>query len=216
VPVLVLTPSFQAFDNVGPGFQATYILTAKNEGLIQMQDLTISGQQDDRATLAPLITYVPVLLPQQSVDIPMTFTYNGSTAPGQQGGPANPWSACAPKIPGIGSSDMYAGFIGGIAALAQAKGRCIKDNTLLAIVAVAPMAYKITQDAVGFGKKVGNIADPGKLLAIPVNYLSCVMTMYYNQSVTVNPTGVPQATLQDFQVNGQNCEDTPDYDTGSP
>jgi hypothetical protein len=78
------------------------------------------------------------------------------------------------------------------------------------------MAYKITQDAVGFGKKVGNIADPGKLLAIPVNYLSCVMTMYYNQSVTVNPTGVPQATLQDFQVNGQNCEDTPDYDTGSP
>ena len=41
MPVLVLTPTFMEFDNVKPGFEASYIVTAKNEGLIQMENLTL-------------------------------------------------------------------------------------------------------------------------------------------------------------------------------
>ncbi|MBL9167077.1 MAG: VCBS repeat-containing protein [Verrucomicrobiales bacterium] len=75
-PVLVLTPPHMDFKNVGYGYEATYIMTAKNYGLIQMTDVTIRGMSDGRGgVLSPLISYLPVLRAQESVEIPMRFTF---------------------------------------------------------------------------------------------------------------------------------------------
>ena len=75
-PVLVLTPPHMDFKNVGYGFEATYIMTAKNYGLIQMTDVTLRGMSDGRGgVLSPLISYLPVLRAQESVEIPMRFTF---------------------------------------------------------------------------------------------------------------------------------------------
>jgi hypothetical protein len=86
-PVLVLTPPHMDFKNVSPGFEATYILTAKNYGLIQMTDVTFRGMRDGRGgVLAPLINYVPILRAQESVEIPMRFSFQpfpaGTNQPG--------------------------------------------------------------------------------------------------------------------------------------
>jgi hypothetical protein len=213
-PVLTLTPTCQQFQDVTPGFQATYIVTVKNEGLIQMEDLEISGDQNGTATMTPLITYVPLLLPQQSVDIPFTFSYLGSNAPAQQG---SDLSKCWPKIPGLNSKD-YGGFVEGLSALAKAKGRCIKDNTALFLAGATVIAYTAARDALSAGKLAGGLATDAALAVIKeaTSSLVCVMeTLYVN---SLHPEGnlsrVPSAEIQDFQVNGQNCENTPDYDTG--
>jgi hypothetical protein len=213
-PVLTLTPTCQQFQDVTPGFQATYIVTVKNEGLIQMEDLEISGDQNGTATMTPLITYVPLLLPQQSVDIPFTFSYLGSNAPAQQG---SDLSKCWPKLPGLNSRD-YGGFVDGLSALAKAKGRCIKDNTALFLAGATVIAYTAARDALSAGKLAGGLASDAALAVIKeaTTSLVCVMETLYVDSL--HPEGnlsrVPSAEIQDFQVNGQNCENTPDYDTG--
>ena len=80
-PVLVLTPPHMDFKNVGYGFEATYIMTAKNHGLIQMTDVTIRGMSDGHGgVLSPLISYLPVLRAQESVEIPMRFTFTAPTS----------------------------------------------------------------------------------------------------------------------------------------
>ena len=84
VPELVLTPPLTTFNNVTPGFQANFNVTAQNPGLIQLNNVSIKGAQDSKATLTPLVTFLPVLLPQQTVEIPFTATYLGTAAPSQQ------------------------------------------------------------------------------------------------------------------------------------
>lgn len=146
LPVLVMTPSFRQFDNVTPGFQASYIVTAKNEGLIQMENLTITGQNTAASSYTPLITYVPVLLPQQTIEIPFTVSYFGTNGPTQQslGGAL---AGCLPDPSSIGS-DIPA-FIDGLRAIANAEGRCIKDNSLLAIAGGVAIGLKLYQDITG-------------------------------------------------------------------
>ena len=80
-PVLVLNPPHMEFKNVGPGFEATFIVKAKNYGLIQMTDVTIRGNNDGRGALTPLINYVPLLRAQEEVEIPFKFTYTAPAAP---------------------------------------------------------------------------------------------------------------------------------------
>ncbi|MBI3867281.1 MAG: VCBS repeat-containing protein [Verrucomicrobia bacterium] len=80
-PVLVLTPPHMDFKNVGYGYEVTYIVTAKNYGLIQLTDVTIRGMSDGHGgVLSPLISYIPILRAQESVEIPMRFTFLAPTA----------------------------------------------------------------------------------------------------------------------------------------
>ena len=81
VPELVMTPSFVSFPNVTPGFQATYNVSLENEGLVQVQNIAITGSQDNYSTLTPLITYMPALQPFQTVEVPYTFTWVGTNNP---------------------------------------------------------------------------------------------------------------------------------------
>jgi hypothetical protein len=84
-PVLVLDPAFKDFKNVSPGFEANFIVTVKNYGLIQMTDVVIKGSEVNGGVLTPLIEYFPLLLPQQTVEVPFVFTYNtpGGSQQGQ-------------------------------------------------------------------------------------------------------------------------------------
>ena len=85
VPELVMTPSYVSFPNVTPGFQATYNVALENEGLVQVVNVAVTGTQDNYATLTPLITYIPALLPFQTVEVPTTFAWVGpNNAPSQQ------------------------------------------------------------------------------------------------------------------------------------
>ena len=82
-PVLVLDPTYLHFDNVKPGFEVNFIVTAKNHGLIALNNVTISGAEVSGGKLTPLIEYLPALLPLQSVEIPYRATYQDSST-GQQ------------------------------------------------------------------------------------------------------------------------------------
>src|SRR6185437_1521915 len=134
VPVLVLTPTLQQFSNIKPGFQATFIVTAKNEGLVEMQNVRIYGEQAQAGTLTPLIQYIPELLPQQSVDIPFTVTYTGTNTTVQQGF-GNTLAGCA-SLGATGLADALPGFLNGLLALnaqVNADGHCPVDRTLIGI-----------------------------------------------------------------------------------
>jgi choice-of-anchor C domain-containing protein len=146
VPVLVVSPPSTTFNNVVPGFEATINVSAMNAGLIQISDINITGQQDNQATLTPLITYIPVLLPQQTVDIPFTVTYSGTNSPGPEG-LGGALSGC---LPGGDLGDLFSGFIEGLAGLLQGSGLCQVSAAAVAIggaVAIALLAYNTAEQA---------------------------------------------------------------------
>ncbi|MGA2863269.1 MAG: FG-GAP-like repeat-containing protein [Verrucomicrobiota bacterium] len=93
-PVLVVDPAYTSFDEVKPGFEANFIVTAYNHGLIALRDVAITGSDVNGGRLTPLIDYLPLLLPEQSVEIPFRATYSGTNGGGglelRQGGPCDP------------------------------------------------------------------------------------------------------------------------------
>ena len=115
LPVLVLSPALTTFENVTPGFEATYIVTAQNQGLIEMENLTVASQHIGSATLTPLVTYAPRLLPQQIIDIPFRVTYSGTSVPSHQ-------------------DDSTGGTT--LSSASTASGRCSKDGALVILGAV--------------------------------------------------------------------------------
>ena len=166
VPVLTVAPPFMRFNNVTPGFQANYNVTVGNQGLIQMENVNIKGSQDNLASYLPLITYMPVLLPQQSVDVPFTVTYWGPNGQTQQGA-GDVLAGCLPDLGGFlgGIGD----FIEGLNAIANAEGRCQKDNTLIALAGAAAIAMSTVQ----FAEGVADIVT-GAPSAV-ASYLGCIL-----------------------------------------
>jgi hypothetical protein len=193
LPVLVMTPSFKQFDNVTPGFQATYIVTVKNEGLIQMENLRITGQTTAASSYTPLITYVPVLLPQQTIEVPFAVTYQGTNGVAQQDG--NPLLDCLPDPSSIGS-DIPA-FIDGLRAIANAEGRCIKDNTLLAIAGGVAIGMKLYQDITGLFASI-----PEQI----ASYIGCVIGSLLARGMDSGTgSGNGQGSMQEFSPTGGGC-----------
>jgi len=196
LPVLVMAPSYTEFNNVAPGFEASYIVTAKNEGLIQMENLTITGSQSASATFTPLITYVPVLLPQQTIEIPFHVTYSGAKGPGQQ---ANPLVDCLPNP--LGFLDDIGPFTEGLAAIANAEGRCVSDNTLLLLAGAVAMTMRI----------VGDLTSV--LASIPeqiASYVGCVLGSLLSQFGGFSAGGASGPTTsqqsgQNFSQGGPHC-----------
>jgi choice-of-anchor C domain-containing protein len=145
VPVLVLSPPYTTFNNVTPGFQANFNVSAQNAGLIQITDINITGQQDNQAALTPLITYMPVLLPQQTVEIPFTAMYSGTNSPGPQG----LGGTLAGCLPGSGLGGLFSAFLDGLAALAQGNGLCQVSGLTLLIGGAAACGFVAAQAAAG-------------------------------------------------------------------
>lgn len=197
IPVLVMTPAYQAFTDVKPGFQATFIATAKNEGLVQMTDLSITGQQTGSATLTPLITYVPVLGAQQSIDIPFVVTYSGTNAPGQQG-LGDAIAGCL----GFGDIDTLADFIAGMAAFAQAYAQCPKDATLIAIATSVAVTMQILNDA---EQAAENLLEPVKLLGCILGNLIGPIGLPGIPVAIGTGGGVPQQSVAQFTPVTAGC-----------
>ena len=187
VPVLVLTPVYQHFDNVTPGFQASFIVIAKNEGLIQMSDLSIIGTQTDSASFTPLINYVPVLLPQQSIEIPFTLSYFGTNAPTQQGGAGSAIASCS----GMPNMEAIAGFIDGMAAFAKAYAQCAKDQKWIAACATVAVTYMVVTSVTKGAKAVAGALQGGLGLA---KYLGCILGKLIGPIPTI---GIPLAIITD-------------------
>ena len=104
VPVLVVDPPYVQFNDVTPGFQTTVVANVRNEGLIDIREVTIKGQQTAVARSQPLITYLPRLKAQQSVQVPFVVTYYG------QGNAPAFAPGCADNNPISSMGDFFAGL----------------------------------------------------------------------------------------------------------
>ena len=93
-PVLVLTPTYQEFSDVEPGFNTRFTLTAKNHGLIRLEDVTIEGQSFDWGSTTPLIEYLPSLEPFQEVQIPVKVEFWGDEGVSGQSERNSSYSSC--------------------------------------------------------------------------------------------------------------------------
>lgn len=78
MPVLVVDPMFQKFNTTSAGVNMRFNVTARNHGLIALNDFTIEGNSYDWGQLTPMITYLPRLNPQEEVLIPYMFVSYGT------------------------------------------------------------------------------------------------------------------------------------------
>lgn len=76
-PVLVMTPPHFEFSNPEPGFETIVIVQAKNEGLIRMIDVEIEGSTATWGDMTPLITYIPELAAQETIEVPFRIRFFG-------------------------------------------------------------------------------------------------------------------------------------------
>ena len=151
LPVMVLTPSYQEFHNVTPGFTATFTVATKNQGLVQMTDLNIAGAQNNSSIVTPLISYLPVLLPMQSVDIPFTVTFSGTNGPVRQDGGGG--GGCSAPDSSIGenfASDLSDAFRG--------MGVCPQDATAVQVNAAVNTALWESGSGTDGGLSAGEVA----------------------------------------------------------
>ncbi len=80
VPLLVVDPPFIEFDNVLPGFEVIVPVKVSNFGLKALDDVTLSSQDTGVAALIPMISYIPRLNAQETVEVPYRIIYRGESA----------------------------------------------------------------------------------------------------------------------------------------
>ena len=174
LPVLVAAPLIQEFDNVTPGFQASYNVTVQNQGLAQMENVTLGSFQNGAVSYQPLISFIPLVLPQQSIDVPYTVTYWGSNAPSpQDGGNAGCLGVLAQYF--TGSSQVFVNEATIIEqnllvadSILQAEGHCPTDNSYVALGASAAANLYATAEGFGF-------ASPANQAAAMAAYMECLL-----------------------------------------
>ncbi|HZO56184.1 MAG TPA: carboxypeptidase regulatory-like domain-containing protein, partial [Bryobacteraceae bacterium] len=180
-PVLVVTPPFLRFSNVVAGFEVTFIAVAKNHGLIQINDLAITGSDLAFGSLTPLIEYIPVLLPQESVEIPFRATYIGEPQAGQ----SQRVAANSQQFDGPGFADCATGglvgladFIRGLNAIMGGNADCADLKAILKVLAGVAVLYSL-----GCSPNFSPISIPGSPcpskpwlwpFSFLVNLLSCL------------------------------------------
>ena len=105
VPVLTVFPAYTHFDNVEPGFQTTVIAEVSNKGLIDIRELKLFDKVTVAGSLQPLITFMPRLRAQETVQVPYVVTYFGPN--GQVAGFAD---GCADNNPISSMGEFFAGL----------------------------------------------------------------------------------------------------------
>jgi hypothetical protein len=86
-PVLVFDPPLTRLYYVEPGFEMTTIVKLSNHGLKALDDVTITYADSGEARWEPLISYIPRLGANQTVEIPFRFIYRGPVE--EEGLPGN-------------------------------------------------------------------------------------------------------------------------------
>ena len=129
--VLVVTPPFLSFSNLVDGFEADFTATVENYGLIQMTDCVLHSAQSGGLQLTPLITYIPVLLPMQSVEVPyvLTYTTSGNGPMSVQGGIERRQVGVGDCIAnGVPTGGLGADQEAGLAGIINAAMKCYSDD----------------------------------------------------------------------------------------
>ncbi|MCB1739337.1 MAG: right-handed parallel beta-helix repeat-containing protein [Gammaproteobacteria bacterium] len=116
VPVLVADPPVTRFGYVEPGFEATVIVKLSNKGLKALDDVTLKGQESPSARWEPLITYLPRIDAQETIEIPFRFQYFGENAnPGLPGGSLSDtyddWQSCMDASLTLNGADIANGLV---------------------------------------------------------------------------------------------------------
>jgi hypothetical protein len=167
-PVLVMDPPSFNFPDLPDQFEATLLVTARNEGLITMFDGTIEGQVTPWGIFEPLITFVPELKAQESIVIPFRFVFNRyginqGTGPIQSSGVIGD-CADAAFVPGVFSAD----FMRGMMALMKMAAQC-PDGVPANVVGAVLLAA-------GIWDAISSITNPLQALA---NFVGCVIGSYF-------------------------------------
>lgn len=215
IPVLVVSPLVQEFDNVTPGFQSTYNVTVQNSGLAQMENVTLSNFQNNVCTYQPLISFMPLLLPQQSVQVPYTVTYWGPDGPSQQGGNAGCLSVLNNYLNGYSQAlgnfgAFYTQQLLVADSILQASGQCPTDGSYIQLGAQAAANLYATAQGMGF-------AAPANQAAAMAAYMECLLGNVGQNPFTYNYPGNnsynnnftqpanPQNSGTSFQTTGGGC-----------
>jgi fibronectin type 3 domain-containing protein len=152
-PVMVLDPAFKDFKNIAPGFEANFIVTVKNYGLIQLTDVVIKGSAINGGVLTPLIEYFPLLLPQQTVEVPFVFTYN--TPGGSQQGQRRQFDGGTLAGCLVGAMPFGAladpAVLQGLAAIFAGAFQCVKDLSPQQAAATLAAVFALGQIAGAWG-----------------------------------------------------------------
>ena len=191
-PVMVVDPAVQRYRDIRPGFEDVYIVTVKNEGLIEMFDLQIEPAESTRGKLEPLIDYIPVLAAMQEIEIPYRFVYHGPPeaqggggAEGSGGGatpmtivPPDPVFADDEGFPPTGvqciddgvqaliEPGMKPSDMLGLSSALNANFRCVDDDSLAGAGAFA----------VGFGMGASIVSAPISVLATVIHCIGQALT----------------------------------------
>jgi len=179
-PVIVLDPPFVHFSDATPGFEANFVVNVKNYGLIQITDVNITGRQNGGAELTPLITYIPVLLPMQSVDVPFALTYNTPSGTGgspnvrQDGGD---FSNCGDGIPGLNGS--FGGSYNpettlGIGSVMEGTSKCESDDSDQEEDAALSAALGVGQTPVGQDPVASSMSNGGDVATAVAALVNCI------------------------------------------
>jgi hypothetical protein len=131
-PVLIVTPSLMRFEDVEPGFNARYVMTVKNHGLIQLNDVEIQGQSFDWGSVTPLIEYLPRLTPFQEVQIPVVINYYGE---GEGGGESQRQSYASCVSDMFGAIDNFGENL--LNLINKLKGESVCPNSLDPLISKA-------------------------------------------------------------------------------
>ena len=225
-PVLVLTPVSVQYDNVVPGFEANFVVTGKNQGLIEMTDVEIHPAAVGGARLIPLITYFPILRPQETIEIPYRAVYLGETGEeggGSAGGLGNGWKAKlgqsahpakfgakeGAQFDGNAFADCVTGGFVGLAqavialnSLINAQYRCISDASLVRTAQGILVAFSLYQ-------AVSMMANPISFFG---NMASCFLQQVLGGLFGGGPggtgpggSGPGQRSVTDFEFRGPEC-----------
>lgn len=76
IPNLIMTPPHQSLQ-VEAGWSGTLLYTLRNEGLRSLFDVSLKGLELPTMRCQPLVTHIPELLAQESVQVPVFFEYFG-------------------------------------------------------------------------------------------------------------------------------------------
>ena len=201
LPVLVMTPPKYSFENVEPGFETTVMFEIRNEGLVSINNVEITGSRTGLSMKEPLIDFIPELRPEQVVQIPARIRLLTEEEAEQGIEPAG----LPPLIPGCGSSDPrpFAQGINEILRLAG-EGDAIKASGEGVDIATGALSVMIVYAAIansGLGNFLGEL----------INCATGGLSFGSSPSRGTGTRGRPGRAPPRFEPSGNGCflPDTP-------
>lgn len=186
IPVLVLTPNYQEFRGIDPGFEATFTVTAKNQGLIALRDFKSKGEEYSWGSITPLIEYMPELGPMQEVQIPIHVVYNGTSGGGAQS-QRQSWMSC---MKDMGTAIL--GFEDAVKALiarSDGKAECPKSLDVVAASAIVT-GLLFTKDAIEPGLGWADIRTGSASVEMAMAAFGCLFSSLGDSGGSSSVVGV--------------------------